>query len=803
MKLTFLGGKIPLTKTIAYNAREERYVIKPYPLVSKVTSYEETVSNLTDFYTALRKHADLGRCLLKGGLDQPLVEQSRAGHTAQTNHDWIVFDFDKVDCAPTYEGAIAAINKYTPFLANVDCIIQLSSACFNPRTTKLSAHVYALLGRQIPTTELKHFLVSLNFKYAEKELQLTDSCTALRYPIDRTVADLSKLIYIAPPKCVGFEPEIKQSLFLLKGSQRHVILPSLAPIERAIVNSKVNELRRHNQLPDIDATTYEVRGVEFLKSSEECVVHDLRPSGDGYIRFNMNGGDSYAYYINLREPGVIGNFKGEPFLLTREVAPSLFKALTKAAQSMPNASVSYTIEPLAFYATNRASQVYVGQFDREKAEIRVEPSTENAAKAWLRSFGVPIPSMLPHYDLVCDMNSEIMYEEGYQEINIFKATKYMRLYAEQPRTLSQMEWVPYLKKHCPVLFMVLDSITGNDLNALEAFLNWLAFIFQTKKKSTTAWVFTGTQGTGKGIFVRYVIRALFGDELVGTYLYNTLNSNFNGFLDGKLFVIIDEADLSYSQDKIELMSKLKHWIGEEILEVRDLYKSERRVLNYSNFMFLSNSHRVVVVEDGDRRMSVAEPQEHRLLLRPNEFAVLEREEELNAFSNLLGAMIVDEPAVRIPYGGRAKEMMYDATHTITDLVARAIHNGDSYFFYEHRPHSLAVRAEANMHVIPTREYDELLKAMADNNLNILTQQDLYVLFKVASMGTKHFPESTSEQRRLYARYNLLPERTESHRCKRTKKTVRGVKVKKDWQWSEILDSMYAELFPAENVVRIK
>lgn len=511
MDLTFLSARIPLTKTISYNARDDAYVTAPYPMVSRVTSHVESVETLREFAQALGEHASYGHCLLKGSLDQQLNDQSRASHSIESEHDWVVFDFDKVDCAPTFEGAVAAIGKYLPPEArNADCIIQLSASCYNPTTTKLSAHVFMRLTHPMDTATLKAWLEYINFSGALKdELRLTDSQLGLHFPVDRTVASPSKLIYIAPPKLVGFEAHIPGSIKFMAGKERSVtVRPFQAPGSDQL-RDIINELRKQLSLPVHSYNIVHSKGNEILTGGEEAVVHDIQRSGDNYLRFNLNGGDSLAYFINLREPHLIGNHKGEPYLYTREVTPELFKTLTKAAKALPQGlRNSETLEPLAFYATNRNSAVYIGSYDRATDDLRLDPSTETAARSWMMSFGVPLMA-IPHLDIVTDMESDIRYEPGYPIVNLYRQTDLMKEYSQQERDLEDVE---AFRNACPTLWRTLLSVHGDSHEAVAHFINWLAAIFQERRLTKTAWVWHGTQGTGKGMLIDNLIRPLFGER---------------------------------------------------------------------------------------------------------------------------------------------------------------------------------------------------------------------------------------------------------------------------------------------------
>jgi len=75
MQLNFLSASngLPLTKTFSATGST------PYPLVTHVDSHTFSVDTISDFHDTLRQQSQLGHCLLKGDLKQPLVNESRKG----------------------------------------------------------------------------------------------------------------------------------------------------------------------------------------------------------------------------------------------------------------------------------------------------------------------------------------------------------------------------------------------------------------------------------------------------------------------------------------------------------------------------------------------------------------------------------------------------------------------------------------------------------------------------------------------------------------------------------------------------
>lgn len=782
MQLTFLSGKVPLTKTITYNNRDGQYTTTPYPLVKNVTSADEAVTTLADFERALKKHAALGACLLKGGLDRPLTDESRAGHSVDDDHHWIVFDFDKVDCPPTFDGALVAIGKYLPReCQGVECIVQLSASCAHPEVSKLSCHIYMLLDEPVPTRTLTDYFTWINYNTKLKdELLLSDSGVALHWPLDRTTAPTSRLIYIAPPRTVGFEPTLTQTIQRYTGKTKKLRIPHFTPVDAATIRDTVNQLRRKHELPELEARVVQHRGQEMLVGMKEDVqIHDLRNSGNGFLRFNLNGGDSLAYFINLRDPGVIGNFKGEPFLYTKEVAPKFLEQLTKSRAGAKFIETPTELDVMAFYATNRGSAIYIGSYDRVADRMIINTSNETAARSWLAQHGVFLRGPLPHYDLSFDVRSTIRYEEGYPVINMYRTTDFIKEFADAERTLPcDSTSLEALGKAAPTLYRTIRSACGDEPSTL-AFINWLARIFQTREKSMTTWIMHGVQGTGKGMLFNNIIRPLFGEDTCTMVTAEFIESSFNSFLDGKLFVAIDELDMSRSVDAQAVIAKIKNWTTEPKLSINQKMQVEREVESFVNMLVFSNSPRPLIIDNNDRRFHVGEYQTERLYFTAHEVATLRQGTELPSFAECLGSWMVDEEMALYPTMTAAKARMVESTHSTIDKVGQAILTGDSNYFFEMRPSELQLRTDFGGKVLPIREYDALLRAMANNTLNVLTPADLYTLFKMVVLNDKQWPEQPAAQRRILVRFNLVADG--SSRCKRQNKSVYGKKMAVEWQ----------------------
>jgi len=174
-------------------------------MVKDFTSYEEVVADMTEFTAVVQKHAELGNCLLKGLLNNSLKNESRAGQTkADQETSWAVFDIDGLPYKPAEFLAIIGFE-------GADYLIQYSASAgiVNSKGESTTAqgmdryHIFFMLDKPYSPRHLKEWLKSLNLNLPQlkNHMELTASGMSLRWPLDITVCQNDKLIYIAPPTC--------------------------------------------------------------------------------------------------------------------------------------------------------------------------------------------------------------------------------------------------------------------------------------------------------------------------------------------------------------------------------------------------------------------------------------------------------------------------------------------------------------------------------------------------------------------------------------------------------------------------
>jgi hypothetical protein len=133
--------------------------------------------------------------------------------------------------------------------------------------------------------------------------------------------------------------------------------------------------------------------------------------------------------------------------------------------------------------------------------------------------------------------------------------------------LSINEDLSFLSKY-PHIKALLENLC-NKQEHLEYFINWLSTALATKTKIGTSILFRGIQGTGKGVFWKYLIEYFVGLNYTLILENDTLKSNFTPKgLEKCLFVLANEIKADF-RDGNSTYEKLKMYISDDILRIEE------------------------------------------------------------------------------------------------------------------------------------------------------------------------------------------------------------------------------------------
>ena len=216
----------------------------------------------------------------------------------------------------------------------------------------------------------------------------------------------------------------------------------------------------------------------------------------------------------------------------------------------------------------------------------------------------------------------------------------------------------------PTIGKLMENVFP-DQRVREAFMNWFAVIFNTGKKTETAWVILGSQGSGKTLLVTQVLFPLLGVNNGIQLNQDALTTRYNELLDRKQLVCFNEVHSSK-----QAAERVKTWITEGDIRLED--KSGRAHIegNHLNLIFTSNHQVPVQIEADDRRFSVVRtgPPLRELGWFKGESTVRLVGRELASFADYLHAFPFAEGEARHPVATAEKERLVVASNDPFDRL---------------------------------------------------------------------------------------------------------------------------------------
>lgn len=669
---SFLSSKTPLTKS--YTKLPNGSIEKSsYPNVWEVTSHQETYATLTDFMSAINKHAALNNCLLKGNVLKPLVMESRKGSTDKNAAtEFLCLDIDGIDPA----------NNTTPDsilrdmgLGDVSYILQWSGSQ-NISSNHLRCHIFILLAKPISAPLIKQWLIQKNHEVPvlAAHQALTKTGNSLTWGLDITACQSDKLIYIAPPVLKGLKNPMGKTprISLVNKTQPRFDLNSQTvnstSTNKVLTDAKVLALRDAAGLPK-RKLTYKTSGPhEILVKPDSCIATDIKQDR-GFMYFNINGGDSWAYYHPENNPDYIFNFKGEPVYLTKELLPDYWASLQSQGSRISSEGLAY----LAF-CDRLTGSYWKGTYDAANDILDItQAKTLVILKDWAKENGLAMGDYIPEWEMEFNPHDNVRVDFTNQTINTFQLTEYMKA------TAKKVAQCP------PTIFKIINHALGNDVSITEHFINWLAYILQERDRTLTSWVLHGTTGTGKGILMHRILRPLFGFNQTTVRRMEEFKQPYNAYMKQCFLVFVDEVQTKALIDENGIMANIKNFITEPIITIRQMYAQAVECRNYTNWVFASNKPDPIQIDREDRRTNVGRYQPAKLGMNDKELARIDK--ELQAFHDYLLCFTVDKVAAATPLETEDRETLISIGENAIDSVASALLNGNMGFFLDQLPTS--------------------------------------------------------------------------------------------------------------------
>ena len=721
-KLNFLQAASPLTKTLTKKA-DGSISKSAYPHIINFTSETLQISTLQEFHTALTKRAFDPRkpCLLKGQIKQPLQNESRAGSTT-TNEatQWVCLDMDNAKFSSPEE-VMRALG-----LGDISYVVQYSSS-YRVENTRLSCHIFLLLSKALPAKVLKAWLMKFNLTVPalETTITLSPSEQALHWPLDITTCQNDKLLYIGAPIFIGMKSPLTDTerIKLVIKAKPHLDITTIeiVPIEamKKLERAKLNQLRDAKGLKPQNTKVKQVGEFEVQTGAGEIANYQEIDCGE-YVRFNLNGGDSQAYWHKKGDLQYLHNFKGEPTLILKEVLPGYYAEKVRE-QRDGNLTPATKGDLILCFQDKVTDGYWWGTWNPETNHLDLNTvSNETKLSNAVRSFGIPLPDPVPIWQRKFDPQSDVRVDEDARIVNIFEPTRYM------------FEAKSFTKGSFPIIQRLLDSAVGVG-PIQDHFINWLATIWQYRVKPLTAWILHGNEGTGKGAIFNRIIRPLFGYRNTVYKLGHELNEQFNGWMESALIVLFDEieADMFINNKSVE--AKLRSYITEPTVEIRRMRTDVYSVPNYTGLLFFSNKPKPVGIPPTDRRTNVGQFQKKRFITTGEELDKIEG--ELEAFAAHLSAYKAEPNRAAQVMQTDDRKAIQDVSLTSLDEIGNAILEGNIEYFWEYvssgQGSSILDPIQADYNAVVIR----LTREVLDKPRLKITREDIYAIFKLSNKDT--------------------------------------------------------------------
>lgn len=739
-KITFLSASLPLTKTIE-KLTDGTIFKTPYPLVSNFTSNTINVGTIDEFYERLVTSATSTRkpCLLKGEIERELSNESRKG-TTRTNDStsFVCLDLDRASFSTPAE-VMRALS-----LDDISYIVQYSASYMLDRKDKrLSCHIFFLLDKPKPAPQLKAWLMHLNLStpVLEKDIELSTSGASLHWPLDITCCQNDKLIYTAMPVFKGMQSPLKEAdrIQLIKKDKgklpvTRLDIKQIEPLKTK-AREKLNALRDAAGIKPLRGKTKMVGEYEVQNGVGEISTYEVFDCGE-YNRLNLNGGDSQAYWHSKSDLTYLHNFKGEPSLLLKEVLPHYYADLMRNSSSDSMAPTPGGLEILAF-RDKVTAEYWKGTFDPATQKLEIYTvKNEKQLDDFLQAHNKSLGPFVPEFHRTFDPHNPVIYDLKEKTINTYIPTKYIR---DMKKNKSG---------EFPIIQSIIDSCVGVG-EVQEHFMNWLAVVWQQRRKPLTAWVLHGVEGTGKGLLFNNVLVPLFGREHAVQKRASELNSEFNGWVERALVCMIDEIDAEMFLNSRSVEANLRTLITEPVVSVRRMRTDSYLAPNYTAFIFSSNKKRPVAIPPGDRRFNVGTFQSAKLIITPQEVDGIS--DELEGFAHWLSAREASFEEARRVLDTEDRRAVQRLSTTSVDALAVEILNGNFMTLWDARPDEQFAESNGMVDGIATA-YSALIKRMAAESVSRITRDEFMMIFRHC-IGK--VPEGTKKQAQWLEHHGIV------------------------------------------------
>ena len=207
------------------------------------------------------------------------------------------------------------------------------------------------------------------------------------------------------------------------------------------------------------------------------------------------------------------------------------------------------------------------------------------------------------YHLKFKMDKPFKYvENGINYLNMFKGYKFQGSIEDEKNEFIE-EGLKTIWNH---IYEVMCSSDQDTFNYVKL---WIAH-FINGRKMTTCLYLKGTQGAGKSSISNFLMDVLGAWNCHKTQNPNCLTSNFNGELDSKLLLILEELRCDSVHAWEAMNSSLNNLITENTMNIEKKYKDAFLRSNHLSVIITSNNS-PIKMDKNDRRYLMSDVSNHR------------------------------------------------------------------------------------------------------------------------------------------------------------------------------------------------
>lgn len=139
-------------------------------------------------------------------------------------------------------------------------------------------------------------------------------------------------------------------------------------------------------------------------------------------------------------------------------------------------------------------------------------------------------------------------------------------------------------------------------------MQWLAYPIQHlgAKLHQAIFIHSHSEGIGKNLLIEPFLQNIYGEENYSAIGGDALEEVYNAWITRKQLVFVDEVHVGTKAERIKAMNRLKRYVTQHDVNVREMYTPRHTLNNCANIYMSSQHSDGLLISDKDRRFFVVE-----------------------------------------------------------------------------------------------------------------------------------------------------------------------------------------------------